>query len=145
MWVYGRESETLDRGRDAVLRSVWSPWNSHLFLWSGKVIAKMKVVLSFYWENLDRSLCLDPSIVLPVYIYFLAFAFPFLGHIKFWVHCIPRGGHHEPSMAKGDCHSPKCFDAPPKAHPFPTECRTTVLDFHELFCALHPYDPNPLR
>lgn len=35
MWVYGRESETLDRGRAAVLRSVW------ICIRSGKVIAKM--------------------------------------------------------------------------------------------------------
>lgn len=87
--------------------------NSHQFLmallmWSGWVITEMQVVLSFYWGEPGLIpfffFFFYPSTLLSICLYFLAFIFPLLGHIKLWVHCVPYGGHHECSMAKDDCH-----------------------------------------
>lgn len=131
----------------------------HRALWMNRSVPVADINvnrMSDYWNAsgfvfLIRRTWTNPFFWIPLLFfqfvfYFLAFIFPLLGHIKFWVHCIPYGGHHKCNMAKDDCHYPRFWEGDPsKACTFSTECGTTLVDFHEPFCLLHPYDKNPSR
>lgn len=81
----------------------------------------------------------DPSTLLSICLYFLAFIFPLLGHIKLWVHCVPYGGHHECSMAKDDCHYSTFWEGILLKHmPLPLNLGPLYLTFMSpsVFCIL---------
>lgn len=137
--MYGGESGTLGRRGDGALECMEPLEFSSVPVAAINVIrtiiTEMRVVLSFSGENLDTCLYLDASTLLSVCLYFLAFIFPLLGCRKFWVPCLPCGGHHESSMAEGGCYCPTFWLGSSSVSPHSCRVVATLVNVRSMFGA----------